>query len=117
MKEQIKNFFKDGYNIALVVLQAIALIFVCTSSLSPYFVVFALVFEGAFFIVWGVKVLHGNKLYLKSLDNLTQLPYSKAELDLIKRRAEYQVKGNKTKGVLFVIAGIVIFFSIISAFI
>jgi len=117
MKELIKNFFKDGFNIALLVLQSIALIFVFTMSVFTYAVVFALLFESIFFIVWGSKIFYNNKKYIKSLDNLTQLPYSKAEIDLMKRRAEYQVKGNKTRGIFFIITGIVIFFSIISAFI
>ena len=117
MKELLKKFLKDKFNIALSIIQIIAIVFVCLAYLSPYMLVIALVLESVFFLVWGIKVFHGIKVAIKNLDNMGKLPFSQAEIALMKKRAEYDIKGNKSRGVFFIIASIVLMLTIILSFI
>ena len=113
MKQKIIEFLKDKFNIALIVIQVLAVICYLLGS-SMFFFVFFFVLESAFLIVWGVKflVVNGNSKY--KMEIYDQLPYTAAQKELIVKEKEKNAKNNKMMAVMLILLGVVMLFSGIS---
>lgn len=114
MKDKLLAFFKDKFNIALVVIQILALISFCFSEMSEVFASMFFVLEGAFFIVLGIKILQNIKKSRDKYEMISQLPYTNAEKAEIIKKIESANKNNKFIGVVLILIGIVLIFSLFS---
>ena len=115
MKDKLINFFKNKFNIALIAIQVVAVIFYAMSGLIVFFPILFFASEGAFFIVWGVKLLVEMRDVDYKMEILSQLPLSEQErIDLAKKNQRIQ-KNNKFIAIILIILGIALCFSIISA--
>lgn len=114
MKEILQKFFKKKINILLLVLQSLALVsFVMIEYLAIFSYLFVL-FESAFFVVWGIGTLKSNKEIYKTKSMYEKLPYSSIEKADMQKKTETEIKNNKFKGVMLVLLGVVLFFTFMS---
>ena len=114
MKDKLIGFIKNKFNIALIAIQLCALVFYALSGLWEFFPILFFVSEGAFFIVWGVKLLVEMRKVTTSQEILSQIPMSEQErLELAKRNVRIE-KNNKFIAIILIILGIVLVFSILS---
>ncbi len=114
MTQKIIEFFKNKFNISLIVLQVLAVISYFLSSRFLLFLILFFVLEGAFFIVWGVKYIIVNKDTKYKLEIYNQLPYTDEQRETIRKNSENNSKNNKLMAVMLILLGIVLFFSGIS---
>ncbi len=113
MKQQIIDFFKNKFNLTLIIIQVVAVISYCLAHMMFFLVLFFML-ESSFFIVWGAKVIHDNRKALSKLDLYEQLPYTDAEKATFKKSYERNSKNNKFMAVMLIVIGIVLLFSCFS---
>lgn len=111
MKQKIIEFLKNKFNIALIVLQVLAIISYFLGSFSFLFMILFFMLESAFLIVWGVKFIFVNKGAKYQLEIYEQLPYTDAEREAIRKNSENNSKNNKLMAVMLIVLGVVLFFS------
>ena len=115
MKEYIRKFCKDKFNIVLLIIQILALFFLALASISYVFTILFFVMESVFFIVLGIKFLVGTKKLKNNQELYNQLPYNETQRELLKKNDENEIKNNKFRGVMFIILGIILLFTLFSA--
>lgn len=114
MKDKIINFFKNKFNITLIILQVIAFVSYFLGGISQFFVVMFFVLEGAFFIVWGIKFLVGIGDSKYSQEIYSQLPFSEDERQRIRKHGMMTNKNNKFIGAFMIVLGVILIFSLFS---
>lgn len=112
MKDKISNFFKNKFNITLVILQVVAIFSYFLGSLWWFCSIAFFVLESAFFIVWGVKILVEIKPQRYSNEILEQLPYNEQEKERIRRQSMNTTKNNKLMGWMLIALGVVVIISL-----
>ena len=116
MKDIIMKFLKNKFNIALIVIQIVALVCYFLSGLWKFFPILFFMLEGAFFIVWGIKIFVGIRASDTSQEIYNQLPFSEEEKKNISKTNLRTKKNNKMVGIILIILGSILFFSIFSVF-
>ena len=116
MIEQIKNFFKNKFNLILTIIQALALILFAFGSVWGVCTIIGLVIEGVFLIVWGIKMFVGNKSIKSKEELLSALPIDQSESEKMQKRNKITIKGNRFQGVMLILLGILIIFVVFGAF-
>jgi len=106
----MKEFFKSKLNIALVVIQGIALLFMCLSALWSWAIILALILEGAFFVVYGIRFFYLNKSLDKENELYELMPIGDDDKKYLASAKKRNKRFNKIKGILYIIFGIVIAF-------
>jgi len=114
MKDKIISFFKSKFNIALIVLQILAIVCYFLSRLGDFFSIIFFVLEGAFFVVWGIKILYQLKVQDVSKEVLNQLPYSDEEKERQRKLRESVAKNNRFIAICFIVLGLILVFSLFS---
>lgn len=114
MKEKIQEFLKNKFNIALLVIQTLAIISYLISSLGVFFVVLFFNLEGIFFLVWGIKIFKSIKVNNSQKEIIMQLPYSNEERVEMLKKMESTNKNNRFVAIMLILLGIVLFFSVFS---
>lgn len=114
MKEKILKLLKDKYNIALIVIQVIAIICYALSCVAGVFVILFVSLEGVFFVMLGVKILRSITESNDLQEIYEQLPYTEQEKKMLRKKQESANKNNRFVAILLVILGIVLFFSAFS---
>lgn len=114
MKEKFLKFIKDKFNIALIIIQVLAIVCYILSMFGVIFAGLFVALEGAFFVVAGCKVLVSIKDSKYSLDIVRQLPYTEEEKRAIEKKQESANKNNRFVAIIFLILGTVLFFSAFS---
>lgn len=114
MKEKILKFLKDKFNIALIVIQVVALICYALSGVAEIFVILFVALEGVFFVILGVKILHSISLSRDMQEVYEQLPYTEEEKKILRKKQESASKNNRFVAIILIILGIVLFFSTFS---
>ncbi|MBE5738160.1 MAG: hypothetical protein E7354_00280 [Clostridiales bacterium] len=111
MKEFIRKFFKNKFNIALVVLESIALLCLLVGYLGVFAcLVLFFVFQGVTCIVWGVKIIKTNSDITFTQQYYDELPYSVEQKKSMLRSDEKNMKSNKVTGWTIIGLGIVLIF-------
>ena len=114
MKDKLISFLKNKFNIALIILQILAIVSYFLGALAIFFSIMFFVLEGSFFVLWGIKILLDIKNSRYSLEAINQLPYDEAEkIRMIKQRNNIN-KNNKFIGVVLICLGLVLIFSLFS---
>lgn len=106
----MKNFFKSKLNIALVVIQGVALLFMCFSALVSWAIIPALILEGVFFIVYGVRFFYLNKDLDKQSELYALMPIGDDERKTLASAKKRNKRFNKIKGIIYIIFGVVLAF-------
>lgn len=114
MRDKLLNFFKDKFNITLMVIQLLAIICYFLSGLTIVLVVVFILLEGAFFVLWGIRIIRSTKDDLLKLDMCYQIPYTEEERKVIIKNTESKIKNNRFIGVILILIGIVLIFSLFS---
>ena len=110
MKQKIIEFLKDKFNIALIVLQVLAIICYFLNAYL-FFLLLFFALESAFLIVWGIKyfVVNGDSKYKMAIYD--QLPYTTAQKQEIMKNKEKDSKNNKIMGVMLILLGVAMLFT------
>ena len=106
----MKNFLKSKLNIALVAIQGVALLFMCLSGLIGWMIILALVMEGSFFIVYGVRFFYLNKDLDKQNELYELMPIGEDERKSLASGKKRNKRLNKIKGILYIVFGVVLTF-------
>ena len=110
MNKKIIDFLKDKFNIALIVIQVLAIISYFLGAYMFFMILFFML-ESAFLVVWGVKYLVVNKDSKYKMEIYDQLPYTNAEREMIRKNSEKTAKNNKMIAVMLILLGAVMLFS------
>ncbi len=116
MKEKIKEFFSDTWNIVLTVFQCIGILAFLLLEISRIFTIIFLLCEGVFFILLSIKILQRKKKILEQQAIYDQLPYSHEQLESMHRANERAIKSNRLMSVMYMALGIVLVFCILYVF-
>lgn len=106
MKEELIKFFKSKLNIAMVISQVLAIIFLFLNSLWYLFVCFFLICEGLFFILFGVKSLRKNKLMDEQLELLNKISVEKIDTDKQNKKNKITKKSNVFSAIIYFMMGL-----------
>lgn len=109
----MKKFLKNKFNLTLVIVQAIALLFLCFCNLSVVFIMLAIGVEGVFFILYGVKYFINNKELNEKNNLLELLPMEDEEKKQMNIKESKSKKGNVGKALLFIFFGVILIFLMI----
>jgi hypothetical protein len=116
MKDKIINFFKNKFNIVLIIIQIVALVCYFLGNVSFVFSIMFFLLEGGFFITLGIRILIGVKNSRYSDELLTQLPYSQEEIQMKRKMNQNTNKNNKFVAFSFIVLGCILIFSLFSIF-
>ena len=105
MKKFLQDFFKSKLNIILFVLQTLAIIFVCLASIWNLAVMFVLIFEGLFFIVFGIKNLQKNKKLDEQLELLSKISIENIDMQRECKRNSLIKKSNVFTSIIYFLMG------------
>jgi len=106
----MREFFKNKYNLIMLIVQCVAILFFCLGNAWSICFIFAIFCEGAFFEVLGIAMLHNNKLITKKESMLHSLPMQKADIEDMEKRNKQKIKLNKFQAVLYIIMGVLLIF-------
>ena len=106
----MKDFFKSKLNVAMFVLQCVALFLLCLCNIHIIFLILAFMCEGSFFIILGASCFVANKKMNKDVEIRNMLPLSDEEKNIMAEQQKKRAKGNKLKGILYVIFGVILIF-------
>lgn len=113
MKKALRNFFKSKLNIILTILQSLAVVFLCLCEVWRLAIVFMLIFEGLFFIFFGVKNLQKNKKLDENLELINKISIEKIDLEKEAKKNKFAKKSNvMTSVIYFLMGGILIIIAI-----
>ncbi len=107
MNNQVLAFFKSKMNIAMVIIQCLALIFFAINVHAVFFVLFILC-QGVFFVLWGIKHFLQIKCLQKNMAIHSQLPYSPQQLITLAKNSKSQIISMRIQGILLLSLGGVI---------
>ena len=110
MKEKIKKFLSDKYNLTLSIFQSLAVLCLIFIELSIVFNILFLFFESVFFILWGIKILIDASKIKYREEVYSKLHYTKEQLEYLKKKDIGDKRNGKFKGVLITILGILLFY-------
>ena len=105
MKKFLQDFFKSKLNIILFVLQVLAIIFVCLASIWNLAVMFVLIFEGLFFIAFGIKNLQKNKKLDEQLELLSKISIENIDMQRECKRNNLIKKSNVFTSIIYFLMG------------
>lgn len=114
MREKLLNFIKDKFNIALIIIQVLAIVFYALTGVSVICIVLFFALEGAFFIVWGAKIFHTISKSKASLEVYQQLPYTEQQKIALIKKHESVVKNNKFIAIVLIAIGAILIFNVFS---
>ena len=108
MKELWKKFISNKLNIALCVIQFVALLFLALVKAWMGFMYFFVISEGTFFLIWGIKTLIESKKILKMLEQYSDLPLTSDQKLYYTKSGMSNYKNARFRGVMMIIIGVVI---------
>ena len=114
MKEKFKRFISNKFNIALIIIQVLAISSYFLNGTHMFFTVMFFLLEGAFFILWGIKMLINISDTRRQYEIYEQLPYEESEKIRMIKASENSNKHNKFMGIGLILLGIVLIFSLFS---
>ena len=110
MKKYISEFLKNKYNMALLIVQIIALILFGFGNVWSFCFILAIIAEGIFFIVLGIKSLFDNKKMKHNQEVLSNLPMEESDLSKLNKRNNIKIKANKFQSTIFIFLGLLLIF-------
>lgn len=110
MRKFISTFFKSKFNIVLFIVQVVACLFFILGSAWVGFVFFAIISEGVFFIILGIKTIVSNRQISQKESILAKLPIGQDEIDSMQKSNKRKMKSNKFTGFLYIVMGIILVF-------
>ena len=96
MIEQIKKFLKNKFNLTLLIVQACAILMFAFGSVWAICTIIGLIVEGVFFVLWGIKMIVGNKEIRKKEELLNSLPIGHTESEKMQKR-NFEIPTGKGK--------------------
>ena len=108
MKQKFIKFFKDKFNIALLIIQLVGIMSYFLSKYMFFFVVFFFA-ESTFFVLLGVRLLVKNRDARYGMEIYDQLPYTESQKVEIRKKSESNAKNNKIMAIMLILLGIVLF--------
>lgn len=111
MKDAIKKFFRKKLNIAVVIVEALALIFlIMGTTFAPICTVVFFILQGVACILWGVRTLRTNSDITFTQQYYDELPYSVEQKKSMLKTDDKNMKNNKFTGWTFIIMGVILIF-------
>ena len=111
MRREIIRFFRNKLNVACVIVELIALLFLLIGSLGfPTCILLFFIMQGVACIMWGVRILKGNGDIAFTQQYYDELPYSVEQKKYMLRTDEKTMKNNKFTGWTVIIMGIILIF-------
>lgn len=110
MKEKLKKFLSDKFNISLMVIQGVAFICLILIKLSIVFNIGFLLLESVFFILWGIKILVDTSKIKYREEYYSKLPYTPEQLEYLKKKDTMDKKNGKFRGIMIIIFGIALIY-------
>ncbi|MBE5757638.1 MAG: hypothetical protein E7345_01730 [Clostridiales bacterium] len=117
MREKIKKFFSDKFNIFATVLQSLAVLCLAFWVLSIVFNILFLLLESVFFVAWGIKVLVDIKKIRSNFSLQEKLPYTPEQLNYLKKKHLSDIRNAKFKGSMMIVLGVTFIYVTICAII
>ena len=110
MKEKLKKFFSDKFNMVLSVIQCVAVICLILIGVSIIFNIIFLLLESVFFVLWGIKILMDVKKIEYRKEIYSKMPYTPEQLDYLKKKDISDKKNGKFRGVTLILLGLVLIY-------
>ena len=104
------NFFKNKFNMAILIVQCVAIICYLLGFLWGGMSLLFFACEGVFFVVWGIKCIflaRDNKTYLNDELDVKQL-------NKINKKEKWENKNNILIGIGLILLGGMLIFSLVS---
>lgn len=113
MMEYLKKFLSRKFNIVLTITLLLALLFLAFCNVWSLAIIFSIVLLGVYLILLGVNNFLKNKEIVKSQEILEKLPFSESQIENSKKQDRKKIKSNKFQGILYILFGIILIFTII----
>ena len=104
-KEILKKFFSNKINLALIIIQIVAIIMYFLAGISSFCYVSFFILEGAFLILWGVSLLLSVAKIKRSSENYSKLPYSKEDIEIILKNDGRKIKSYRFTAIVLILIG------------
>ena len=105
LKDTIRKFFSNKMNIALIVVQVVAIIMYFISSTVPICGVFFLILEGVFLILFGINFFLGIRKIRRCQETYSQLPYTQEQIEMFVKRDSQKIKSYRFTAYVLIIVG------------
>ena len=109
----MKNFFKNKFNLIYTILQSLSILCLCLSTLLGVFLLICIIFEGAFFIVFGVSFIVKNKENEQKEDLYSQLPFAEEMSEKTVKKQKQNKKFNIIKSIFYIFIGVALIFMVL----
>lgn len=112
MKDIIKKFLSNKLNLACVIMECIAIIFLFIGACGvPLCVILFLIVEGATLIMWGIRTIKQNSQIVFNKQYYDELPYSTEQKMAMEKMDARAMKNNKLNGWIYIVMGVVLIFA------
>ena len=108
MKDLLLKFIKNKFNIALIIVQTLALICLALTSIGAIFVYLFVMLEGVFFILWGIKGLNDSRKIFNMADQYAELPLTTEQKNYYRKKDLSNAKSTKSRAVMLIILGAIV---------
>ena len=110
MKKIIEKFLKNKFNVVLLIVQVIAILFLILGSMWDFAYILAVILEGVFFVLLGIKMFINNSKIRYKESLMQNLPIQKQEMESIQKSNVRKIKSNKFQAILYILMGILLIF-------
>jgi len=107
-KEVLLKFLRSKFNIALIVLQVLAVLCYLLSFVADFFVVLFLLLESAFLIAWGIKMILSIRKVTQQIEVFERLSTDARAIELNRKRAKQNKRNYIFVGIALIILGCVL---------
>lgn len=113
MKKYIVEFFKKKNNIFLIAFQTLAILSLCFLQVWNGAFVLAFLFEGAFFITFGIRYLQKNKEIDQNQEIREKITIEEMNVEKIRKKNKMTKKSNVMQALLFFALGLILIVMVI----
>ena len=115
MKFLFEKIFSRKMNIALLIVQSIALISLLLMSFVGFFIYLFLLFESVFFILWGVDGFILSRMMMGNINLYEDMPMTTDEKKYLRKKEMLNYKNTRYMAVMKIVMGVILFFIMFSA--
>ena len=111
MKREIIKFFRNKLNLACVIVELIALLFLLIGAFDvPVCLLLFFIMQGVACIMWGIRILKSNGEITFTQQYYDELPYAIEYKKSMLKSDEKTMKNNKFTGWTVIIMGVILIF-------
>lgn len=108
MKKFWVKFISNKFNIAIAIIEILALISWALMYVQPLFMYFFIILQGVVFIVWGAKCFNDSRKVMNRAGQYEDLPMTSEQKAYYKKKDMMEYKNIRSRALMLIFIGAVL---------